>query len=93
LMYTPFAINFILYLFYRLTVKRNNSEWEKFAKPRDDGTLEVAGPYTIYWVLPHFFNNITEKRNVNLLLLFQAILVYGALILYILGIPLGLGLI
>jgi UDP-N-acetylglucosamine--dolichyl-phosphate N-acetylglucosaminephosphotransferase len=93
LMYTPFGINFILYLVYRFTVKRKNSEWEKFAKSREDGTLEVTGPYTIYWVLPHFFSNITEKRNVTLLLLFQAILVYGALMLYILGIPLGLGLI
>ncbi|MGY5880120.1 MAG: hypothetical protein RTV31_07715 [Candidatus Thorarchaeota archaeon] len=93
LMYTPFAINFLLYLIYRIYVKRKNIEWVKFAKPRDDGTLEVAGPFTIYWVLPHFFKNMTEKRNVSLLLLFQAILVYGAIILYILGIPLGLGLI
>ena len=93
LMYTPFAINFILYLFYRVYVKRNKMEWVKFAKPRDDGSLEVAGPFTMYWVLPHFFKKMTEKRNVALLLLLQVILVYGALLLYILGIPLGLGLI
>jgi UDP-N-acetylglucosamine--dolichyl-phosphate N-acetylglucosaminephosphotransferase len=93
LMYTPFAINFILYLFYRIFVKRNNLKWEKFAKPREDGSLEVLGPFTMYWILPHFFKNMTEKRNVALLLLFQVILVYGALILYLLGIPLGLGLI
>jgi len=55
--------------------------------------LEVAGPFTIYWVLPHFFKNMTEKRNISLLILFQAILVYGAIIMYALGIPLGLGLI
>jgi len=93
LMYTPFAINFLLYLMYRVYVKRKGIEWVKFAKPREDGTLEVAGPFTMYWILPHFFKNITEKRNVILLLLFQAFLVYGALILYILGFPLGLGLI
>ncbi len=93
LMYAPFAINFLLYLIYRIYVKRNQIEWVKFAKPRDDGSLEVVGPFTVYWILPHFFNNMTEKRNVSLLLLFQAILVYGALILYILGIPIGLGLI
>ncbi len=93
LMYAPFAINFLLYLIYRIYVKRNKIEWSKFAKPRDDGSLEVVGPFTVYWILPHFFNNMTEKRNVNLLLLFQAILVYGALILYILGVPIGLGLI
>jgi len=93
LMYIPFGINFLLYLVYRIYVKRKNIEWAKFAKPRDDGTLEVAGPFTIYWVLPHFFRNMTEKRNVALLMLFQAILVYGAIIMYALGIPLGLGLI
>jgi UDP-N-acetylglucosamine--dolichyl-phosphate N-acetylglucosaminephosphotransferase len=93
LMYIPFGINFLLYLFYRLYVKRKGLEWVKFATPREDGTLEVAGPFTMYWILPHYFKNITEKRNVNLLLLLQAILVYGALLLYILGIPLGLGLI
>ena len=93
LMYTPFAINFLLYIIYRVYVKRKNIGWVKFATPREDGTLEVAGPFTIYWVLPHFFKNMTEKRNVSLLLLFQAILVYGAIILYALGIPLVLGLI
>jgi len=93
LMYIPFGINFLLYIIYRFHAKRNNFEWVKFAKPRDDGSLEVVGPFTIYWVLPHFFKNINEKRNVNLLLLFQAILVYGALLLYLLGVPLGLGLI
>jgi len=93
LMYIPFGINFLLYLVYRIYVKRKNIEWAKFAKPRDDGTLEVAGPFTIYWVLPHFFKNMTEKRNISLLILFQAILVYGAIIMYALGIPLGLGLI
>jgi len=93
LMYIPFGINFLLYIVYRIYVKRKNIEWVKFAKPRDDGTLEVAGPFTIYWVLPHFFRNMTEKRNVSLLMLFQAILVYGAIIMYTLGIPLGLGLI
>jgi UDP-N-acetylglucosamine--dolichyl-phosphate N-acetylglucosaminephosphotransferase len=91
LMYLPFGINFILYLIYRVYVKRKGTEWVKFAKPRDDGTLEVAGPFTVYWVLPHFFNNITEKKNVALLLLFQAVLVYGALLLYALGIPIGGG--
>jgi UDP-N-acetylglucosamine--dolichyl-phosphate N-acetylglucosaminephosphotransferase len=93
LMYIPFGINFILYLIYRVHVKRKGIEWVKFATPKEDGTLEVAGPFTMYWILPHFFKNITEKRNVDILLLFQAILVYGALLLYVLGVPLGLGLI
>lgn len=93
LMYSPFAVNFLLYLIYRIYVKRRGIEWQKFAKPRDDGTLEVIGPFTVYWILPHFFRNITEKKNVALLLLFQALLVYGALFLIILGYPLGFGII
>ena len=93
LMFTPFALNFILYLVYRVYVKRKGIEWQKFATPRDDGTLEVVGPFTIYWILPYFFKNITEKRNVALLLLLQVLLIYGALLLMILGYPLGLGII
>lgn len=93
LMYTPFALNFLLYIIYKIYVKRKGIDWQKFARPRDDGTLEVIGPFTIYWILPYFFKNITEKKNVALLLLFQALLVYGALLLIILGFPLGLGVI
>ncbi|TFG29324.1 hypothetical protein EU527_16045 [Candidatus Thorarchaeota archaeon] len=93
LMYSPFAINFLLYIIYRIYVKRKGIEWQKFAKPREDGTLEVIGPFTVYWILPYFFNNITEKKNVALLLLIQILLVYGALFLVILGYPLGFGII
>ncbi len=93
LMYAPFAVNFVLYLLYRIYVKRKGIEWQKFATPREDGTLEVIGPFTVYWIFPYFFNNITEKRNVALLLLFQALLVYGALFLIVLGFPLGMGII
>ncbi len=91
LMYIPFAINFFLYIVYRIYTKRNDTEWAKFAKPRDDGTLEVVGPFTVYWILPYFFKNMTERRNVALLILFQAILVYGAVLLLIIGYPQGVG--
>jgi UDP-N-acetylglucosamine--dolichyl-phosphate N-acetylglucosaminephosphotransferase len=93
LMYAPFALNFLLYIIYRVYVKRKGIEWVKFAKPREDGTLEVIGPFTMYWILPYFSKNMTEKRNVIILILFQALLVYGALFLMILGYPLGLGII
>lgn len=79
ILYTPFLINFILYLFYRLHVKRTGMEYVKFANPREDGTLEVEGPYTMYWLLPHFSKNITEKSNVMLLILLQAIVAYGGI--------------
>lgn len=91
MMYIPFAINFLLYIIYRVYVKRKGTEWTKFAHPREDGTLEVVGPFTVYWILPHFFKNMTEKKNVRLLLLFQAIIVYGTVILLIIGYPHGVG--
>jgi UDP-N-acetylglucosamine--dolichyl-phosphate N-acetylglucosaminephosphotransferase len=78
ILYFPFLINFVLYLFYRIHVKRSAMEYVKFAKPRENGTLEVVGPYTMYWLLPYFSSNITERRNVILLLLLQAIVAYGA---------------
>lgn len=91
LMYIPFAINFVLYVIYRVYTKRKNMKWVKFAKPRSDGTLEVVGPFTVYWILPHFFKNMTERKNVALLILFQAILVYGAVLLLLIGFPYGVG--
>lgn len=77
--YAPFMVNFLLYVVYRLHVKKTNERWTKFASPREDGTLEVIGPYTLYWILPSVSRKITEKRNVILLVLGQAILVYIAL--------------
>ena len=84
LMYAPFALNFLLYLIYRVYVKRKGIEWQKFATPRDDGTLKVIGPFTIYWIFPYFFKKMTEKRNVALLLLIQVIIVYGAVFVLLL---------
>jgi UDP-N-acetylglucosamine--dolichyl-phosphate N-acetylglucosaminephosphotransferase len=80
-LYAPFGLNFLMYVFYRVHVRRTNMDYEKFAYPRDDGTLEVAGPYTVYWLLPHYSKKITEKRNVILLVLIQAIIAYAAVLL------------
>ena len=90
-LYAPFLINFILYLLYKLYVKRAGIEYEKFAKPREDGTLEVVGPFTLYWVLPHLSKNITEKKNVLALLLIQAVIAYGAVALLLIALPFGIG--
>lgn len=89
-MYSPFLLNFILYLFYRVWVRRRNMEYVKFASPREDGTLEVVGPFTMYWLLPYISKNITEKKNVNLLLFIQAVIAYGAVMLLLVGLPLSL---
>lgn len=91
IMYIPFGLNFLLYIVYRFYAKRKQMQWVKFAKPREDGSLEVVGPFTVYWILPHFFKDMTEKRNVQILLLLQAILVYGAVLLLLIGYPHGVG--
>jgi UDP-N-acetylglucosamine--dolichyl-phosphate N-acetylglucosaminephosphotransferase len=87
ILYTPFLINFVLYLLYRLYVRRSGMDYAKFAKPREDGTLEVVGPFTLYWLFPYLSKNVNEKRNVNLLLLLQAILAFGGVIVLLFGIP------
>ena len=90
ILYIPFLINFLLYLIYRVWVGRKNVEYVKFAKPREDGTLEVVGPFTMYWLLPHFSDSITEKKNVNLLLLLQAVIAFAAVIMLLVGLPLDM---
>lgn len=87
ILYMPFLINFLLYLIYRVWVKRNGTEYVKFATPREDGTLEVVGPFTMYWILPHLSKKVTEKRNVNLLLLIQAVIAFGAVAVLLFGVP------
>ncbi|MFX1263184.1 MAG: hypothetical protein ACFFAZ_13935, partial [Promethearchaeota archaeon] len=80
-LYAPFGLNFLLYIFYRLHVHRRGIEYVKFASPREDGTLEVEGPFTMYWLLPYLSENVTEKRNVALLILLQAIIAFSAVFL------------
>ncbi len=33
----------------------------KYSKVREDGTLEVPNPYTLKWVLPHYYR-MNEKQ-------------------------------
>jgi UDP-N-acetylglucosamine--dolichyl-phosphate N-acetylglucosaminephosphotransferase len=82
-LYAPFAVNFLLYILYRFHVRRKGIEYAKFASPREDGTLEVVGPFTLYWMLPHLSDNITEERNVALLILLQAVIAFGAVFLLV----------
>ncbi|MHA2205405.1 MAG: hypothetical protein ACXABC_06040 [Candidatus Thorarchaeota archaeon] len=91
ILYAPFMLNFLLYLIYKVYAKRKGIEWEKFAKPREDGTLQVLGPFTLYWLLPHFSKKITEKKNVAILILLQAILAYLAVLMLLIGFPFGIG--
>lgn len=83
-LYLPFGLNFLLYIMYRIYVHRKGIEYMKFARPREDGTLEVVGPFTMYWILPHMSDNVTEKRNVSLLILLQAVIAFSAVFILVL---------
>jgi len=89
-LYSTYGINFVLYVLYRIQVKRTGMEYVKFASPREDGSLKVVGPYTAYWLLPYLYKKTTERTNVIVLVLLQALIAYGAVILFIFGVPLGL---
>lgn len=58
IMLIPHTINFLMYVYWRLRIKRY--PMAKFGIPRDDGTLEVPNPLTLKWVLPYYFR-MTEK--------------------------------
>ena len=90
ILYVPFLLNFFLYIIYKVYVKRNGIEWVKFASPREDGTLEVVGPFTLYWIFPWLSKGITEKKNVQLLILIQAIIAFSGLFLLLIAHPLGI---
>lgn len=90
ILFSTYFVNFMLYIFYRIHVKRSGRGYAKFASPREDGTLEVVGPYTMYWILPYLSRKMTEKRNVKLLVLLQALVAYGGVLLILLAGPLGI---
>ncbi len=90
-LYITFMINFLMYLGYRIYVKRKNMEWVKFADVQEDGSLEVVGPFTMYWLIPWLMDGIDEKKNVRLLIILQAIIVYSAVFLLLIGTPFGIG--
>ncbi len=75
-LYITYGLNFLLYLFYRVYIWRTGKEYVKFASVRPDGSLEVIGPYTLYWLVPYLFRRTGEKRNVMILVLIQAIIAY-----------------
>ena len=91
ILFVTYLANFLMYIIYRIHVKRSGAKYAKFASPRPDGTLEVAGPYTMYWLLPYFSKRITEKKNVMLLVLLQAVLAYSGVLLLLFAYPLGIG--
>jgi UDP-N-acetylglucosamine--dolichyl-phosphate N-acetylglucosaminephosphotransferase len=61
IMLIPHTMNFLLYVYWRLRIKRYPAV--KFGKVRDDGTLEVPNPLTLKWVLPYYFKMNEQKAT------------------------------
>jgi hypothetical protein len=46
---------------HRMHPKDRRYARAKYSKIREDGTLEVPNPYTLKWVLPHYYR-LSEKQ-------------------------------
>jgi hypothetical protein len=90
ILFITYFANFVLYIVYRIHIKRSGAEYAKFASPRDDGTLEVVGPYAMYWILPYLSKRMTESKNVKLLVLLQVVVAYTGVFLLLFARPLGI---
>ncbi|PWI48736.1 hypothetical protein CEE45_04945 [Candidatus Heimdallarchaeota archaeon B3_Heim] len=68
-------INFALFILYLKT-----QQTKKIATIDEDNNIVAPCPYTAYWILPYYFK-LTEKRNVQLLLLVHTLLLIIAILL------------
>ncbi|MFX0050775.1 MAG: hypothetical protein ACFFAJ_12270 [Candidatus Hodarchaeota archaeon] len=62
-------LNFVLFFLYIATHQK-----EKIGAIDDDGNIIAPCPYTVYWIIPYFFKNIGERKNVLILLLIHTII-------------------
>ncbi len=72
-------INFVLFFVYIIT-----KQTKKLADIDENGYLRPPCPWAVYWILPYFKKNITEKKNVMFLLTLHFIIV---LIIFLLNLP------
>ncbi len=68
-------INFMLFLMYLKT-----KQTKKIATIDEENNIIAPCPYTVYWILPYYFK-LSEKRNVQLLLLIHAIILAIAILI------------
>ncbi|MHA1976282.1 MAG: hypothetical protein ACW98F_06295 [Candidatus Hodarchaeales archaeon] len=68
-------INFVLFIIYVKT-----QQTKKIATIDEDNNIVAPCPYTIYWIIPYYFK-ISEKRNVQLILLIHTFLLVIALLI------------
>ena len=69
-------INFVMFLVY-LATKQN----AKIATIDENDNIVAPCPYTVYWIIPYFFNNINERKNVIFILLIHSVILMLVLLL------------
>jgi UDP-N-acetylglucosamine--dolichyl-phosphate N-acetylglucosaminephosphotransferase len=69
-------INFLMFFAYVYT-----RQTAKIAAVDDEGNIIVACPYTIYWFFPYFLKNISERKNVLIILLIHTIISLSILLI------------
>ncbi|UCG00392.1 MAG: hypothetical protein JSW11_12160 [Candidatus Heimdallarchaeota archaeon] len=69
-------INFLLFFVYIYT-----HQTAKIATVNDEGNIVAPCPYTVYWFLPYFLKNISERKNVVIILLIHTIIALSILII------------
>jgi UDP-N-acetylglucosamine--dolichyl-phosphate N-acetylglucosaminephosphotransferase len=68
-------INFVMFFMYLKT-----QQTTKIASIDTDNNIVAPCPYTVYWIIPYYFK-VSEKRNVQVILLIHALLLVIAILL------------
>lgn len=78
-----YFINFVLFFVYLYTKQTKKLADIEITK---NGTvyLKPSCPYTVYWIIPYYRKNITEKQNVYMLIGLQAVICLIFLVYFIL---------
>ncbi len=69
-------INFVMFFAYIATRQK-----AKIATIDENENIVAPCPYTVYWIIPYFFKNINERKNVLIILLIHTAIVTLVLLL------------
>jgi UDP-N-acetylglucosamine--dolichyl-phosphate N-acetylglucosaminephosphotransferase len=68
-------INFLMFLVYLAT-----KQTSKIATIDENENIVAPCPYTMYWIIPYYFKNITERKNVLILLALHSLILVIAIL-------------
>ncbi len=73
-----FGLHFINFMMFFIYLKTQQTT--KIASVDTNNNIIAPCPYTVYWIIPYYFK-ISEKRNVQVILLVHAIILVTAILL------------